>query len=42
MAYDMLEAMEWKNVDMYDDSDYSCGEEHEMDDGTYYVSDSLE
>ena len=27
---------------MYDDSDSSCAEEHEMDDNTQYMSDSLE
>ena len=27
---------------MYDDSNYSCGEEHEIDDGTYSMSDALE
>ena len=32
MGYDMLEEMELKNVRICDDSDYSCGREHEMDD----------
>ena len=32
MGYDMLETTERKNGKMYDDSDYSCGEENETDD----------
>ena len=31
MAGAMMEAMEWKNGIKYDDSDSSCGEDHEMD-----------
>ena len=27
----MLDEMEWKNGKICDDSDSSCGEEHEMD-----------
>ena len=34
MVDDILEAIELKNVHMYDDSDSRCGEEHEMDDDT--------
>ena len=34
MRDDILEEMEWKNGKMYDDSDSSCGVEHEMDDDT--------
>ena len=34
MVYDIMEAMEWKNCKMYDDTDSTCGEEHEMDDDT--------
>ena len=34
MGDDILEAMGWKNGKMYDESDSSCGEEHEMDDDT--------
>ena len=30
----MLEAMEWKNGKMYDDSYSSCGGENEIDDET--------
>ena len=30
MGDDMLDEMEWKNGKIYDDSDSSCGEEHEM------------
>ena len=32
MGYDMLEAMEWKNGNMCDDSDYSYGVEYKIDD----------
>ena len=31
-----------KNGDMYDDSDTSYRQEHEMDYETYYMSDALE
>ena len=31
---DMLDEMEWKNGKICDDSDSSCGEEHEIDDDT--------
>ena len=34
MGDDILEATELKNGKMYDESDSSCGEEHEMDDNT--------
>ena len=34
MGDDMLEEMECKNDKIYDDSDSSCGEEHEIDYGT--------
>ena len=34
MVDDMLEAMELKNVKMYDDSDYICRDDHEMGDNT--------
>ena len=34
MEDDIMEAMEWKNGNMYDDSDSNCVEEHEMDDDT--------
>ena len=30
MGDDIMEAMEWKNGKMYDVSDSSCGEEHEI------------
>ena len=42
MGDDILEAMEWKNGKMCDNSDSSCGEEHEIDDDTKYLSNSLE
>ena len=31
MWNDIIEAMEWRNCKICDDSDSSCGEEHEMD-----------
>ena len=34
MGYDMLDEMEQKNGKICDDSDYICGEEHEIDDDT--------
>ena len=34
MGYDMLDEMEWKNGKICDDSDFRCGEEHEIDDET--------
>ena len=39
---DMLEEMELKNGKICDDSNYSCGGQHEMDDDTYSLSDALE
>ena len=30
----MLDEMEWKNGKICDESDHSCGEEHEIDDNT--------
>ena len=41
MGYDMLEAMEWKNGKICDDSDSIYGELHEMDDDTYSLYDAL-
>ena len=34
IGYNMMEAMEHKNDNICDDSDYICGEEHAMDDDT--------
>ena len=34
MGDDMLDEMEWKNGNIYDDSDSSCWEEQEIDDDT--------
>ena len=34
MGDDMLEEMEWENGKICDDSNYSCEDEHEMDDDT--------
>ena len=34
MGDDMLDEMEWKNGKICDDSDSTCGEEHEIDDNT--------
>ena len=42
MGYDILDPMELKNVKICDDSDSSCGEEHEMDDDTYSLSGALD
>ena len=42
MGDDIMESMEIKNGNIYDDYDYIFGEEHEMDDETYSLSDSLE
>ena len=42
MGYYMLEAMERINYNICDDSDYSCGEEHEIDDDTYSMYGFLE
>ena len=38
----MMEAMECKNCHIYDESDSSCGEEHEMNDETYSLSGVLD
>ena len=42
MGYDILEAMEFKNVNTYNDYYSNCVGEHGMDDDTYSLSDSLE
>ena len=34
MGDDMLDEMEWKNGKICDESDSSCGEEHEIDNDT--------
>ena len=42
MLDDIIEAMELKNGDICSNYDYSCAEEHAMDDDTYSLSDALE
>ena len=42
MLDDIMEAMEHKNGDICSNYDYSCVEEHAMDDKTYSLSDALE
>ena len=38
----ILESLECKNGNIFDESDYSFGEEHEMHDESYYLSGALE
>ena len=42
IVYDILEAMELKNGKIFDDSDSRFGEEHEIDDENYAMSNDLE
>ena len=42
MGDDILEALEWKNGKIYDDSDSSCGKDHEMDGYNLSMSDRIE